>query len=167
MGVIRFCGRLLLPGRHRASTKTDLGGGRARRRRGGGRGGPTGLLLAAELRLAGVDVLVLEQRAEPDPVPRANGLVGQVVEVMYHRGLYRALARHDRGPAAALRRRLTGAYGSRPARSARSRTPGSGWTCAGSAPTRCRCSPCRSCTWSTCSPGTRAGSAPTSAAGTR
>ncbi len=77
-------------------------------------GGPTGLLLAAELRLAGVDVLVLEQRAEPDPVPRANGLVGQVVEVMYHRGLYRALARHDRGPAAALRRRLTGAYGSRP-----------------------------------------------------
>ncbi len=37
-------------------------------------GGPTGLLLAAELRLAGVDVLVLEQRAEPDPVPRANGL---------------------------------------------------------------------------------------------
>lgn len=76
--------------------------------------GPTGLLLAAELRLAGVRVLVLERRAEPDPVPRANGLVGQVVEVMYHRGLYRALARHDRGPAAALRRRLTGSYGSRP-----------------------------------------------------
>lgn len=77
-------------------------------------GGPTGLLLAAELRLGGARVTVLERRAEPDPVPRANGLVGQVVEVLHHRGLYRPLARHDRGPAAWLRRRFTGAYGDRP-----------------------------------------------------
>ncbi|GAB4060849.1 FAD-dependent monooxygenase [Catellatospora paridis] len=77
-------------------------------------GGPTGLLLAAELRLGGVRVVVLERRAEPDPVPRANGLVGQVVTVLYRRGLYRALARHDRGPRALVQRWFTGALGDRP-----------------------------------------------------
>ncbi|WP_155375613.1 FAD-dependent monooxygenase [Catellatospora vulcania] len=77
-------------------------------------GGPTGLLLAAELRLAGVRAVVLERRTEPDPVPRANGLVGQVVTVLYRRGLYRTLARHSRGPKALVQRWFTGAYGDRP-----------------------------------------------------
>ncbi|GAA2386189.1 FAD-dependent oxidoreductase [Catellatospora methionotrophica] len=77
-------------------------------------GGPTGLLLAAELRLAGARVVVLERRTEPDPVPRANGLVGQVVTVLYRRGLYRTLARHGSGPKALLQRWFTGAYGTRP-----------------------------------------------------
>ncbi|GAA1407403.1 FAD-dependent monooxygenase [Catellatospora coxensis] len=77
-------------------------------------GGPTGLLLAAELRLGGVRVVVLERRAEPDPVPRANGLVGQVVTVLYRRGLHRVLARHGSGPRALVQRWFTGAYGDRP-----------------------------------------------------
>jgi 2-polyprenyl-6-methoxyphenol hydroxylase-like FAD-dependent oxidoreductase len=34
-------------------------------------GGPTGLMLAGELRLHGVHVLVLEKEAEPTPVVRS------------------------------------------------------------------------------------------------
>ena len=37
-------------------------------------GGPTGMMLAAELRLHGVDVLVLERDLEPSPVVRSLGL---------------------------------------------------------------------------------------------
>jgi 2-polyprenyl-6-methoxyphenol hydroxylase-like FAD-dependent oxidoreductase len=48
--------------------------------------GPAGLLLAAELRLGGVDALVLEQLAEPSEMAKANGLVGQIVQVLHHRG---------------------------------------------------------------------------------
>jgi len=50
-------------------------------------GGPVGLMLACELRLAGVRCAVLERLIEPDETPKANGLVGQVVEVLDHRGL--------------------------------------------------------------------------------
>jgi 2-polyprenyl-6-methoxyphenol hydroxylase-like FAD-dependent oxidoreductase len=50
--------------------------------------GPVGLMLAAELCLAGVRPVVLERLPERNPVPRANGLVGQVVRVLDHRGLY-------------------------------------------------------------------------------
>ena len=35
--------------------------------------GPTGLMLAAELRLAGVRALVLERRPQLREIPRANG----------------------------------------------------------------------------------------------
>ena len=49
--------------------------------------GPAGLMLAAELRLGGMRTVVLERRAEPDARPRANGLVGRVVEQLDHRGL--------------------------------------------------------------------------------
>ncbi|WNV86463.1 FAD-dependent monooxygenase [Umezawaea sp. Da 62-37] len=49
--------------------------------------GPTGLMLACELSLAGVRPVVLERRPEPSDLPRANGLVGQVVEVLDRRGL--------------------------------------------------------------------------------
>ncbi|MHA6782794.1 rifampin monooxygenase [Pseudonocardia saturnea] len=50
-------------------------------------GGPTGLMLAAELRLHGVHVLVLEKDAEPTPVVRSLGLHARSIEVMDQRGL--------------------------------------------------------------------------------
>ncbi|GAA1235989.1 FAD-dependent monooxygenase [Kitasatospora nipponensis] len=50
-------------------------------------GGPNGLMLAAELSLAGVRPVLLEQLAEPSRAPRANGLVGQVIRLLDHRGL--------------------------------------------------------------------------------
>src|SRR4051812_15305246 len=50
-------------------------------------GGPTGLMLAAELRLHGVHVLVLEKEAEPTRNVRALGLHVRSIEVMDQRGL--------------------------------------------------------------------------------
>ncbi|WP_371619415.1 rifampin monooxygenase [Streptomyces sp. NBC_00454] len=50
-------------------------------------GGPTGMMLAAELRLHGVHVVVLEKEAEPTRVVRALGLHARSVEVMDQRGL--------------------------------------------------------------------------------
>jgi 2-polyprenyl-6-methoxyphenol hydroxylase-like FAD-dependent oxidoreductase len=50
-------------------------------------GGPTGLMLAGELRLHGVHVLVLEKEAEPPRYVRALGLHVRSVEVMDQRGL--------------------------------------------------------------------------------
>ena len=49
--------------------------------------GPTGVMLAAELRLHGVEVLVLDKDAEPTPVVRALGIHARTVEVMDQRGL--------------------------------------------------------------------------------
>jgi 2-polyprenyl-6-methoxyphenol hydroxylase-like FAD-dependent oxidoreductase len=50
-------------------------------------GGPTGLMLASELRLHGVRVLVLEKEAEPTSLVRALGLHVRSIEVMDQRGL--------------------------------------------------------------------------------
>jgi 2-polyprenyl-6-methoxyphenol hydroxylase-like FAD-dependent oxidoreductase len=50
-------------------------------------GGPTGMMLAGELRLHGVHVLVLEKDAEPTRVSRALGLHVRSIEVMDQRGL--------------------------------------------------------------------------------
>ncbi|TQM03952.1 FAD-dependent monooxygenase [Pseudonocardia kunmingensis] len=50
--------------------------------------GPTGLMLACELSLAGVRPLVLEALPERPADRRANGLVGQVVRMVDRRGLY-------------------------------------------------------------------------------
>ena len=54
--------------------------------------GPNGLMLACELRLAGVHPVVLERLTEPSPENRANGLIGQVVRMLDRRGLYQPLA---------------------------------------------------------------------------
>ena len=50
-------------------------------------GGPTGLMLAGELRLHGVHALVLEKEVEPTRVVRALGLHARSIEVMDQRGL--------------------------------------------------------------------------------
>ncbi|MGW1679829.1 rifampin monooxygenase [Saccharopolyspora sp. NPDC002376] len=63
--------------------------------------GPTGLMLAAELRLHDVNVVVLERDAEPTKVVRAGGLHVRSIELMDQRGLLdRFLAlgtRHEAG----------------------------------------------------------------------
>ena len=50
-------------------------------------GGPTGMMLASELRLHGVDVLVLEKDAEPTNAVRSLGLHPRSIEIMDQRGL--------------------------------------------------------------------------------
>lgn len=50
-------------------------------------GGPTGLMLACELRLHGVQVVVLEREAEPTKIVRALGLHARSIEVLDQRGL--------------------------------------------------------------------------------
>jgi 2-polyprenyl-6-methoxyphenol hydroxylase-like FAD-dependent oxidoreductase len=49
--------------------------------------GPTGLMLAAELRLAGARALVLERRPQLREIPKANGFGGQIAELLRYRGL--------------------------------------------------------------------------------
>ncbi|HEX3089655.1 MAG TPA: FAD-dependent monooxygenase, partial [Ilumatobacteraceae bacterium] len=51
-------------------------------------GGPTGMMLAAELKLAGVDVVIVERRASQDlDGSRAGGLHARTVEVLDQRGV--------------------------------------------------------------------------------
>lgn len=50
-------------------------------------GGPTGLMLASELRLHGVRVLVVDKEREPTVQSRAQGLHVRSIEVMDQRGL--------------------------------------------------------------------------------
>ncbi|OXY91694.1 rifampin monooxygenase [Streptomyces diastatochromogenes] len=50
-------------------------------------GGPTGLMLAGELRLHGVHVVVLEKLTEPTSQSRGQGLHARSVEIMDQRGL--------------------------------------------------------------------------------
>jgi 2-polyprenyl-6-methoxyphenol hydroxylase-like FAD-dependent oxidoreductase len=62
-------------------------------------GGPTGLMLASELRLHGVLALVLEKDAEPTRIVRSLGLHARSIEVMDQRGLLeRFLALGQRYP---------------------------------------------------------------------
>ena len=51
-------------------------------------GGPTGLMLAGELALAGVDVAIVERRSDQDlPGSRAGGLQSRTIEVLDQRGI--------------------------------------------------------------------------------
>src|SRR2546423_12389623 len=51
-------------------------------------GGPTGLMLAGELALAGVDVAIVERRASQDLIgTRARGLHSRTIEVLDQRGI--------------------------------------------------------------------------------
>ncbi|MEU8566921.1 rifampin monooxygenase [Streptomyces pathocidini] len=59
-------------------------------------GGPTGLMLAAELRLHGVRVLVLEKLAEPAAYVRALGLHVRSIEMMDQRGLLERFLAHGK-----------------------------------------------------------------------
>lgn len=58
--------------------------------------GPTGLMLAAELRLHGVHVLVVEKEAEPAGFVRALGLHARSVEVLDQRGLLERFLAHGK-----------------------------------------------------------------------
>ncbi|GIF49164.1 2-polyprenyl-6-methoxyphenol hydroxylase-like FAD-dependent oxidoreductase [Asanoa ferruginea] len=57
-------------------------------------GGPTGLMLAGEVRLHGLRVVVLEKDAEPTPVVRSLGLHMRSVEIMDQRGLLERFLAH-------------------------------------------------------------------------
>src|SRR5471030_1491901 len=51
-------------------------------------GGPTGLMLAGELALAGIDVAIVERRVTQDlPGSRAGGLHARTIEVLDQRGI--------------------------------------------------------------------------------
>ncbi len=51
-------------------------------------GGPTGLMLAGELALAGVDVAIVERRASQDLTgSRASGLHSRTIEILDQRGI--------------------------------------------------------------------------------
>ncbi|MGO4103215.1 FAD-dependent monooxygenase [Leifsonia sp. YAF41] len=49
--------------------------------------GPVGLMLACELGRSGIRALVLEKESEPDAMPKGNGLVGEIANVLRKRGL--------------------------------------------------------------------------------
>ncbi|MER7562077.1 rifampin monooxygenase [Streptomyces sp. NPDC097941] len=59
-------------------------------------GGPTGLMLAAELRLHGVRVVVLEKDPEPTEIVRSLGLHVRSIEVLDQRGLLERFLAHGR-----------------------------------------------------------------------
>ncbi|HEY2824251.1 MAG TPA: FAD-dependent monooxygenase, partial [Gemmatimonadales bacterium] len=66
-------------------------------------GGPTGLMLAGELALAGVDVVVVERRPNQELAgSRAKGLSSRTLEVLDQRGLA------DRFIAAGQKAQVTG-----------------------------------------------------------
>ena len=59
-------------------------------------GGPTGSMLASELRLHGVHVLVLDKAAEPTQQVRSLGLHARSIEVMDQRGLLERFLEHGK-----------------------------------------------------------------------
>ncbi|MEV4116130.1 FAD-dependent monooxygenase [Nonomuraea sp. NPDC049695] len=65
--------------------------------------GPTGLMLAAELRLAGVRALVLERQPKRRDTPKAGGLGGQILELLRYRGLLERFEAACTGPVPAPR----------------------------------------------------------------
>ncbi|MFE2373456.1 FAD-dependent monooxygenase [Streptomyces sp. NPDC059398] len=65
--------------------------------------GPTGLMLACELRLAGVHPLVLERHPHRRDTPKAGGLGGQILELLRYRGLLERFEAACTGPVPAPR----------------------------------------------------------------
>ena len=65
--------------------------------------GPTGLMLAGELRLAGVRPLVLERQPQFRDTPKAGGLSGQILELLRYRGLLERFEAASTDPIPALR----------------------------------------------------------------
>jgi 2-polyprenyl-6-methoxyphenol hydroxylase-like FAD-dependent oxidoreductase len=65
--------------------------------------GPTGLMLAVELRLAGVSALVLERHPRIQEIPKAGGLGGQILELLRYRGLLERFEAASTAPVPALR----------------------------------------------------------------
>ncbi|WP_328329272.1 MULTISPECIES: FAD-dependent monooxygenase [unclassified Streptomyces] len=65
--------------------------------------GPTGLMLACELRLAGVRPLLLERQPQRRDTPKAGGLGGQILELLCYRGLLERCEAACTGPAPAPR----------------------------------------------------------------
>jgi 2-polyprenyl-6-methoxyphenol hydroxylase-like FAD-dependent oxidoreductase len=61
-------------------------------------GGPNGLMLAGELGLNGIRPVVLEPLPGPNPMRRANGVIGQGVRILDHRGFYGVLMGTDEPP---------------------------------------------------------------------
>jgi len=59
-------------------------------------GGPTGMMLASELRLHNVEVLVLERNAEPSQQVRSLGLHPRSIEIMDQRGLLERFLAHGK-----------------------------------------------------------------------
>ncbi|MEU4341526.1 FAD-dependent monooxygenase [Nocardia sp. NPDC023852] len=49
--------------------------------------GPSGLMLAGELRLAGVRSLVLERQSQPRDTPKASGIGGRILDLLRYRGI--------------------------------------------------------------------------------
>jgi 2-polyprenyl-6-methoxyphenol hydroxylase-like FAD-dependent oxidoreductase len=62
--------------------------------------GPVGLMLAGELRLAGVSVVVIERRREPMTESRASQLNTRTAELLHERGLDDLLAEAEHEPMA-------------------------------------------------------------------
>ncbi|MGW5639552.1 FAD-dependent monooxygenase [Streptomyces sp. NPDC003832] len=59
--------------------------------------GPSGLMVAGELALAGLMPVLLDSGPGPSPEPKANALVGQVLRMLDMRGLYGRIAgSHER-----------------------------------------------------------------------
>jgi 2-polyprenyl-6-methoxyphenol hydroxylase-like FAD-dependent oxidoreductase len=65
--------------------------------------GPTGLMLANELSLAGVRPLVLERQPQRRDTPKAGGLGGQILELLRYRGLLERFEAACTGPVPAPR----------------------------------------------------------------
>ncbi|MFI5954166.1 FAD-dependent monooxygenase [Cryptosporangium sp. NPDC051539] len=77
--------------------------------------GPTGLMLACELRLAGVDVLVLERLGEPDLTMKAGSITAPTAAAFDRRGLLPDLAAAQERGLAGIRAFVAKQTGSAPA----------------------------------------------------
>jgi 2-polyprenyl-6-methoxyphenol hydroxylase-like FAD-dependent oxidoreductase len=60
--------------------------------------GPTGLMLASELRLAGVRPLVLERQPQLTETPKANGFSGRITDLLRYRGMLDQVLAASIGP---------------------------------------------------------------------